>query len=632
MISLITAGLVWATAAARGWPPSHAWVDSAQIRIAALSPDHAMVAFESEVAWNVPGDVWVVSTRPGSRPRRLASGTGVAWSRDGKQLAFQSLTDGVLQIWTWDRATDSLRQITRLKDGVLPSLYVSVLGAGQQAVRLSWSPDGRRIVFSSRVREPDMPAGDSLPIVLDEHSPSPRVWAGILRYTFGGWQYEGGVPKMQMLPDSVGLRRGNEVIQLLVADVRTGLVTQLTGGTAGAFDADWSPDGAEIAFASGEGAPMLASRLRAANMHVIRADGTGRRVLTSGEGRRFSPRWSSDGKLIAFEYQADAYAKPSLRVLDRRSLAVTTDSAAVQELLRKEFPSAGRTGAVVNDASSITVRLANGRMQRVVDWPKYVSARDAVERVSWRGARGDRISGRLRYPRDYRPGTRYPLVVDPYAEWQTPDSLTNAGYVVFSPNPRAPHNPGNDSHWYRQLAVDSSEVALEIMTDDVMTGIDTLTARGLVDTTRMAIVGFSNGAGVVNYLVTRTSRFRCAVAQSPTSGDLTSTFFLDPDGEYLLTFMNGRAPWDAPAAYVALSPIYRVDRITVPMLLAIGDQEGIPFIAYAMAMYDGLRRLRRPVTLVRYPGQVHGLTGWAEADLGARARKFIDACTGSGKP
>jgi hypothetical protein len=33
------------------------------------------------------------------------------------------------------------------------------------------------------------------------------------------------------------------------------------------------------------------------------------------------------------------------------------------------------------------------------------------------------------------------------------------------------------------------------------------------------------------------------------------------------------------------------------------------------------------VTLVRYPGQGHGLTGWALTDLSVRARRFIDQCT-----
>ena len=77
--------------------------------------------------------------------------------------------------------------------------------------------------------------------------------------------------------------------------------------------------------------------------------------------------------------------------------------------------------------------------------------------------------------------------------------------------------------------------------------------------------------------------------------------------------------------------MYRAPRIRAPMLLAIGDEEGIPFIGAAMDMYTALRRLGRPVRLVRYPGQGHGLEGWAERDLAAQAWGFLGEClTGDG--
>jgi dipeptidyl aminopeptidase/acylaminoacyl peptidase len=221
--------------------------------------------------------------------------------------------------------------------------------------------------------------------------------------------------------------------------------------------------------------------------------------------------------------------------------------------------------------------------------------------------------------------------VDPYREWQTVDTLTAAGYIVFSPQSvRSPHDPGgfeDDAEPYKRIVIDSPAVAIKITVEDVMSGVDTLIRRGMVDSARMALAGFSNGGGVVNYLVTSSNRFKCGVAQSPAAGNMTTMFFHDPDGEYLLTFFKGKAPWDDPAMYTALSPVYFVNRIHVPMLYAIGDLETSSFQADALEMYDGLRRLKRPVTVVRYPGQGHGLNGWARVDLARRARKLIDDCT-----
>ena len=80
------------------------------------------------------------------------------------------------------------------------------------------------------------------------------------------------------------------------------------------------------------------------------------------------------------------------------------------------------------------------------------------------------------------------------------------------------------------------------------------------------------------------------------------------------------------STYTALSPVYRAPRIRAPMLLAVGDEEGIPFIGAAMDMYTALRRLGRPVALVHYRGPGHGLEGWAERDLAARTRRFLGEC------
>jgi dipeptidyl aminopeptidase/acylaminoacyl peptidase len=612
---------------------------------AVLSPDTALVAYVTHALWNAFGDLWVIDTRPGAKPRRIASGIGPSWSPDGKQLAFQSLASDTLQLFVWDRSSGAVRQVTHLPTGIQPSGYADVW-PGRQSVRLSWSPDGQRIVFSSRAQQPADPVSDSTPIILTGASPAPKIWAGIMRYTFAGWQYVKGVPTMVMLSDSLALRAGDEVVQLFVADVATGAVRQLTQGDGGAFDPTWSPDGRTIAFISGEGAPMMASRLRATNVYRIDADGTNRVALTTGNGWKYSPTWSRDSRTVAYFYKPDAaYVSWGRYVVDVDTRAVTTDSARAAAIEQRTFSLTARTDVVVvsnpymSEETKITFHVPSRPAFTLVDFtqPKRKGGQDAKvsgatpepTRIEWVGARGKRITGKLRLPQNYRAGTRYPLVVDPYGEWQTPDTLTAAGYVVLAPSPRSPHSPGGideNTAAYRKFVVDSPSVAIDILVEDVMAGVDTLIARGLVDSTRMALTGFSNGGGAVNYLITRTTRFRCAVVQSPAAGDFTSTFFMDPDGEYLLTFFNGRAPWDAPFMYTALSPVSFVDRVHVPVLYAIGDQEGIPFISSALEMYDGLRRLKRPVTVVRYPGQGHGLTGWALTDLGVRARKFIDQC------
>jgi len=128
-------------------------------------------------------------------------------------------------------------------------------------------------------------------------------------------------------------------------------------------------------------------------------------------------------------------------------------------------------------------------------------------------------------------------------------------------------------------------------------------------------------------LITSTNRFRCAIAQSPASGDWMTDLLLDSSGPFYATWsLVGATPWDHPAAYASLSMNYRLDRVHVPVMYAVGDMEPMGILVNALEMYQGLRLLHRPVTLVRYPGQGHGLEGWAARDFATRSRQFVDEC------
>jgi dipeptidyl aminopeptidase/acylaminoacyl peptidase len=610
-----------------------------RIRSAVLSPGTARIAYVTDSAWRAFPDLWVIETKQGAKPVRIGNGMGASWSPDSRKLAYQGLVGDNLQIFIWDRASGKSSQLTHLPNGVQPSDYVSI-HPGNEALRLSWSPDATKIVFSSRVQEPADPVGDSLPIVLTQHSPAPKVWAGITHYTFGGWQYVKGIPSGRMMKVEEALKTGNEFVQLFTVNVENGDVKQLTTGPEGAFDPTWSPDGKTIVFESNEATPMMASRLRATNLYRMDANGGERVALTTGEGRKYAPVFTRDGRIVARFKPDGSYVPRATWLIDINTRQIVQDSTRVQPVL-DSLPVHERGGVLKltprSSSTKLEVALPGNAPFTLADYtrPKAEVDREEGTRMEWVGARGRKMYGRIRLPVGYQEGTNYPIVVDPYHEWQAADTLTAAGYIVFSPqNPRAPHDPGDfeESHGsYQQIVIDSPAVAIRITVEDIMSGVDTLIRRGMVDTARMVLAGFSNGGGAVNYLATHTNRFKCGASQSPAAGDMTTTFFVDPDGEYLLTFFKGHTPWDSPQMYSDLSTVNKVDRIHMPMLYAIGDTESLAFQTSAIYMYNGLRRLKRPVTLVRYPGQGHGLHGWALNDLATRTRKFFDECTKKGE-
>ena len=88
--------------------------------------------------------------------------------------------------------------------------------------------------------------------------------------------------------------------------------------------------------------------------------------------------------------------------------------------------------------------------------------------------------------------------------------------------------------------------------------------------------------------------------------------------------LAGAKLWDDPSAYVKLSAVFRAGKVKTPMLLADGDDDG-DFLLGSIEMYDVLRAAGADVTLLRYPGQGHVLTGAALKDFWRREAAFLAA-------
>jgi len=149
------------------------------------------------------------------------------------------------------------------------------------------------------------------------------------------------------------------------------------------------------------------------------------------------------------------------------------------------------------------------------------------------------------------------------------------------------------------------------------------TPEGIVDADRMCLYGFSSGSGVVNYLVTRTGRFKCAVSVAPALSDWIRRALFETNASWVSDWA-GVSLWDDPAAYVKLSAVYRTHLVTTPMPLAVGDHD-IDCLLDSIEMYNGLRVAGREVTLLRYPGQGHGFSGEALHDFWQRETAFFSS-------
>lgn len=135
--------------------------------------------------------------------------------------------------------------------------------------------------------------------------------------------------------------------------------------------------------------------------------------------------------------------------------------------------------------------------------------------------------------------------------------------------------------------------------DAVLAGVDHLVQAGMVDETRLFLVGHSYGAYLVNRALTRTDRFRAAVCWEGVA-DLR---MLDGASLAHQVTWRGGGPEDAPARWSAASPIDRVDRVRTPTLLFYGADSRL--VRQGKRWGEALREAGVPTQLVIEDGVGH---------------------------
>src|SRR5882672_5788746 len=148
------------------------------------------------------------------------------------------------------------------------------------------------------------------------------------------------------------------------------------------------------------------------------------------------------------------------------------------------------------------------------------------------------------------------------------------GYVVFFPDADGPHVWENPWKSIADNTKARGPRGVDLAVDDVISGVDELIRRGIVDPDRMCLYGFSNGGAIVNQVITRTNRFKCAISVAAAlSADWSSNFFLHTSANFVAK-IAGSTPWENPQAYFELSAVQHLDKVVTPLLLADGDDDG----------------------------------------------------------
>jgi dipeptidyl aminopeptidase/acylaminoacyl peptidase len=518
----------------------------------------------------------------------------------------------------------------------LPSVSVAGKGDGEVALGTSDLPYRQRVSWDGRYQDVYLvdPADGSHQRVAEEVSGQPRLSPG------GGYVYWWD---------------GEERAWVAV-DTRSGSLRNLTGSVAQAMHdelddhPDLPPAHGSAGWTAGDAAFLAYDAF-----DVWAVDPAGRaaaRNLTEGVGRREGIRFryvdvdgdaaeegiapDEDLVLSAFDTETRASGfyrdrvtgarEPRRLVMDdvRYSGLKKADDADVYLFERQTFTDFPDLWASNPDFQAPR-RVTDANPQQ----SEYLWG--SAELVSWNSNDGIPLQGILIKPEGFDPARKYPMMVyfyermsDGLHNYQVPAAggssinfsfYASRGYVVFIPD--IPYKIGYPG---------------ESGVDAVVPGVLELVRQGFVDKSRIGVQGHSWGGYQIAYMVTRTDIFRAAEAGAPVA-NMTSAYGgirwgsgMSRAFQYEKTQSRiGGSLWETPLRYIENSPLFTADKIETPVLMMHNDADGAVPWYQGIEFFSALRRLGKPVWMLNYNGEDHGLRKeHNRKDFAVRMQQFFD--------
>ena len=146
------------------------------------------------------------------------------------------------------------------------------------------------------------------------------------------------------------------------------------------------------------------------------------------------------------------------------------------------------------------------------------------------------------------------------------------GYIVIAPDYRG--STGYGAAYYEEIDYGGYEI------DDVLAAVDYLKSGvPAVDMDRLGLIGWSHGGFITLHCLIRDQGkiFKCGYAGVPVTNLVFRLSYKGPDyqADYVTEKRIGGAVYEKQAVYIERSPVYHLDKITVPVMVhvATNDQD-----------------------------------------------------------
>jgi dipeptidyl aminopeptidase/acylaminoacyl peptidase len=490
--------------------------------------------------------------------------------------------------------------------------------------RTAFSPDGQRLVF----------------VADDGHDPrteAERRNNVIVARDDQGEGYEGYGPMQVWVAD-------------LAPEPTNVAATRITRVTPDDFwygDPQWAPDGSFLVVHANRTAEQESVRFSVNhNYDLWKITLADRRLeqLTTGPGPEFSPRISPDGRRVLCLSSPRRGSHQD--VLNLCVVDLSATGAKSRVVFDHHAPAAGSPPHLSpsqplpaqcwRDARRVVFNGLSGvkTLPQLVDLDAGPAAIDdpsppparrgppppanrplAGERlraldeiVRWKSFDGLEIEGVLTRPPESVARPPYKLLLHPHGGPHSRSTsgsgfevqlFASRGFAVFQPNFR-----GSTGYGLKFLDADRNDFGGGDMRD-ILTGIEHLVQKGIVDARRQFVYGVSYGGFMTSWLVGQTRQFRAAVAQNAVT-DLNAMWHLSDLQSWTDWDMSGR-PWEVAARLREQSPLTHAHKVRTPTLILHSMNDRRCPVAMGVMFHRALKTVGVETGLVLYTDEGHGI-------------------------
>lgn len=538
---------------------------------AALHPRNSLQVGVEEYEWAPDGSWIAFVSKPGTDPSRdiAASNNGVIY--DDERMNFQDIQSGR---WTSEPAELWVYNVqTRIQNRIWTAPTRATTSRARGIQGLAWSPNSRSIAFSyvARIGKSSGLPDYDIGVVLITQSKFETVAPSDSTNELEPCWLVGSATRLAFVSVYDILRNSSgSLTRLGIANLATREVKYLAHGRMGPSvdHIMWSAGDRSIVFQTSSPAGTYRGR-----------SGLYRIDLNTEIVRRVTPNDDHIGECSQPVRRKVACVRQNLRL---------PPEPALVDL---------RTGSLYS------VSVVNAQLGEDILNP--------VREVRWTNRYGDAANGYLVQPRRRAPSQRLPLIVVMYgfegrfitaAEWITSfpvQVLATDGVAILLWN-----YPRWDG-WQQGKSAGLKEV-VESPLAALTSGVRLLVEQGLIDSTRVGLMGWSYGGFLANVAAAQTNAFR--VASIGNDGDLNPGVYWLKGWRAYRVAMNGifgGPPYgETLANWMTYAPAFNADRVRMPILMEASAEEAL----ISLEMFSAFREHGVPVEFVIYPDEGHVVT------------------------